>query len=206
MAKTRSLTLCSRHAPPKQSAQSSAAKAAFCCVRAYLWWAFQLGGHDRPMDLGADSHAGCGSLHSVPGRRRDRRGRGAQERGGRPPRFCSWRFHLERLCRFEPRSLQSPFLRHYRDRPDVLFLIVILGATSAGAPAGFAGLAIGLALTLIHLISIRSATPRSIPRAAPVRRSSPAKPISNSFGSSCWRRSRAPLWPLSFAGLCRKPG
>lgn len=34
------------------------------------------------------------------------------------------------------------------------FLIVILGATSKAAPAGFAGLAIGLALTLIHLISI----------------------------------------------------
>ncbi|MCF6171632.1 MAG: aquaporin Z [Bacteroidales bacterium] len=34
------------------------------------------------------------------------------------------------------------------------FLFVILGATSKKAPAGFAGLAIGLALTLIHLISI----------------------------------------------------
>jgi len=34
------------------------------------------------------------------------------------------------------------------------FLYVILGATSKRAPAGFAGLAIGLALTLIHLISI----------------------------------------------------
>ena len=34
------------------------------------------------------------------------------------------------------------------------FLIIILGATSAGAPAGFAPIAIGLALTLIHLISI----------------------------------------------------
>ena len=34
------------------------------------------------------------------------------------------------------------------------FLIVILGATSKSAPAGFAPLAIGLALTLIHLISI----------------------------------------------------
>lgn len=34
------------------------------------------------------------------------------------------------------------------------FLIVILGATGKRAPAGFAGLAIGLALTLIHLISI----------------------------------------------------
>lgn len=34
------------------------------------------------------------------------------------------------------------------------FLIVILGSTSKVAPAGFAPLAIGLALTLIHLISI----------------------------------------------------
>jgi aquaporin Z len=35
-----------------------------------------------------------------------------------------------------------------------LFLVIILGATDQRAPAGFAPLAIGLALTLIHLISI----------------------------------------------------
>src|SRR5437762_10397057 len=35
-----------------------------------------------------------------------------------------------------------------------MFLIVILGTTHRRAPVGFAGLAIGLALTLIHLISI----------------------------------------------------
>ena len=35
-----------------------------------------------------------------------------------------------------------------------MFLIVILGATHLRAPVGFAGIAIGLALTLIHLISI----------------------------------------------------
>jgi aquaporin Z len=34
------------------------------------------------------------------------------------------------------------------------FLMVILGSTDKRAPAGFAGLAIGLCLTLIHLISI----------------------------------------------------
>ncbi len=34
------------------------------------------------------------------------------------------------------------------------FIIIILGATSSGAPAGFAPIAIGLGLTLIHLISI----------------------------------------------------
>jgi aquaporin Z len=36
----------------------------------------------------------------------------------------------------------------------MMFLIVILGATDARAPAGFAPIAIGLCLTLIHLISI----------------------------------------------------
>ena len=36
----------------------------------------------------------------------------------------------------------------------MMFLIVILGATDKRAPAGFAPLAIGLCLTLIHLISI----------------------------------------------------
>jgi len=35
-----------------------------------------------------------------------------------------------------------------------VFLLVILGATDDRAPKGFAGLAIGLTLTLIHLISI----------------------------------------------------
>lgn len=35
-----------------------------------------------------------------------------------------------------------------------MFLVIILGATSPKAPAGFAPIAIGLGLTLIHLISI----------------------------------------------------
>ena len=35
-----------------------------------------------------------------------------------------------------------------------MFVLVILGATHRRAPVGFAGIAIGLALTLIHLISI----------------------------------------------------
>ncbi|MEO0067851.1 MAG: aquaporin Z [candidate division WOR-3 bacterium] len=35
-----------------------------------------------------------------------------------------------------------------------LFVLVVLGATSEKAPAGFAGVAIGLALTFIHLVGI----------------------------------------------------
>jgi aquaporin Z len=34
------------------------------------------------------------------------------------------------------------------------FIFIIIGATSSRVPAGFAPIAIGLALTLIHLISI----------------------------------------------------
>ena len=36
-----------------------------------------------------------------------------------------------------------------------LFVIVILGSTSAGAPAGFAGLAIGITLAVIHIVGIQ---------------------------------------------------
>ncbi|MCX6773968.1 MAG: aquaporin Z [Candidatus Micrarchaeota archaeon] len=36
----------------------------------------------------------------------------------------------------------------------MIFLLVIFGATSKGAPAGFAGIAIGIALVIIHLVSI----------------------------------------------------
>jgi len=36
----------------------------------------------------------------------------------------------------------------------LMFLLIILGATDEGAPKGFAPIAIGLALTLIHLVSI----------------------------------------------------
>ncbi|HVI06298.1 MAG TPA: aquaporin, partial [Sphingomicrobium sp.] len=49
-------------------------------------------------------------------------------------------------------SLQSAFLTEVILTAG--FIIVILGSTSKAAPNGFAPLAIGLALTLIHLVSI----------------------------------------------------
>ena len=63
-----------------------------------------------------------------------------------------------------------------------IFLIVILGATDEKAPKGFAGLAIGLALTLIHLISI------------PVTNTSvnPARSISQALFVGDW--ALAQLW------------
>jgi aquaporin Z len=49
-------------------------------------------------------------------------------------------------------SLASVFL--IETVATALFLIVIVGVTSKAAPAGFAPIAIGLALTLIHLVAI----------------------------------------------------
>jgi aquaporin Z len=63
-----------------------------------------------------------------------------------------------------------------------MFLIIILGATDDNAPKGFAGIAIGLALTLIHLISI------------PVTNTSvnPARSISQAVFVGDWALSQ--LW------------
>ena len=63
-----------------------------------------------------------------------------------------------------------------------MFLIVILGSTDEKAPQGFAGLAIGLALTLIHLISI-SVTNTSV---------NPARSISQALFVGDW--ALAQLW------------
>ena len=73
----------------------------------------------------------------------------------------------------------------------MFFLLVILGATDKRAPAGFAPLAIGLALTLIHLISIPVTNTSVNPRAAPASPSSPATGRSPSFGFSGLLRSLA---------------
>jgi len=62
------------------------------------------------------------------------------------------------------------------------FLLVILGATDRRAPAGFAPIAIGLGLTLIHLVGIPVTNTSVNPaRAARLRRSS-------------WRLGLAQLW------------
>jgi len=71
------------------------------------------------------------------------------------------------------------------------FRYVILVATDGRAPVGFAPIAIGLSLTLIHLISIRSTTPASIRLAPPVSRSSPVAGPSDSCGCSGSPRSSA---------------
>jgi aquaporin Z len=75
-----------------------------------------------------------------------------------------------------------------------MFLLVILGATDEKAPKGFAGIAIGLALTLIHLVSI------------PVTNTSvnPARSISQALFVGDWALSQ--LWlfiliPIAGASL-----
>ena len=87
-----------------------------------------------------------------------------------------------------------------------VFLIVILGgATHGRAPLGFAGIAIGLALTLIHLISI-PVTNTSVNRPeAQFRRFLSEVGLCPSFGFSGWPQSSVPSSPDGpTCGLVRK--
>jgi aquaporin Z len=69
------------------------------------------------------------------------------------------------------------------------FLIIILGSTSSRAPAGFAPIAIGLGLTLIHLISI----PVSNTSVNPARSIAAALFASNGALGQVWLFILAPL-------------
>jgi aquaporin Z len=72
-----------------------------------------------------------------------------------------------------------------------VFLIVILGSTAKRAAGGFAGLAIGLCLTLIHLVSIPVTNTSVNPAAAQARPCSGRPMRCRNSGSSGWRPSRA---------------
>lgn len=70
-----------------------------------------------------------------------------------------------------------------------IFLIVILGATAQRAVSGFAGLAIGLCLTLIHLVSI----PVSNTSVNPARSTGPALFAQTTALSELWLFWIAPI-------------
>jgi aquaporin Z len=78
-----------------------------------------------------------------------------------------------------------------------MFLMVILGVTERRAPVGFAGLAIGLALTLIHLISI----PIDNTSVNPARSTGPAIFAGGAELSQLWLFWIAPLIGGGLAGL-----
>jgi aquaporin Z len=80
------------------------------------------------------------------------------------------------------------------------FLLVILGATSARAPAGFAPLAIGLALTLIHLISI----PVTNTSVNPARSTGPALVVGDWALAQLWLFWVAPLVGAAIGGLIHR--
>ncbi len=69
------------------------------------------------------------------------------------------------------------------------YLVIILGAPHRNAPAGFAPIANGLGLTLIHLISIPVTNTSVNPARPPSWPCSPAAAPSASSGCSGWRRS-----------------
>jgi aquaporin Z len=81
-----------------------------------------------------------------------------------------------------------------------MFLIVILGATDKKAPAGFAGLAIGLALTLIHLISI----PVTNTSVNPARSISQAVFVGGWAIEQLWLFILAPVVGAALAGIVYK--
>lgn len=78
-----------------------------------------------------------------------------------------------------------------------MFLIVILGATHQRAPVGFAGMAIGLALTLIHLISI----PVTNTSVNPARSTGPALFVGGWAVAQLWLFWVAPLLGAAAAGF-----
>lgn len=80
------------------------------------------------------------------------------------------------------------------------FLIVIIGATDPRAPAGFAPLAIGLALTLIHLISI----PVTNTSVNPARSTGPALFVGGWALAQLWAFWVAPLAGAVVAGVLYK--
>ena len=78
-----------------------------------------------------------------------------------------------------------------------MFLMVILGATDSRAPKGFAPVAIGLALTLIHLISI----PVTNTSVNPARSTGPALFAGPELFNQVWLFWVAPILGAILAGL-----
>ena len=81
-----------------------------------------------------------------------------------------------------------------------MFLIVILGAIHKRAPVGFAGLAIGLALTLIHLISI----PVTNTSVNPARSTAPAIFVGGWAVEQLWLFWVAPIIGALIAGVVHR--
>jgi aquaporin Z len=77
------------------------------------------------------------------------------------------------------------------------FLVVIIGTTSRGAAAGFAGIPIGLALTLIHLISI----PITNTSVNPARSIAPALFAGGAYIGQLWLFIVAPIAGALIAGF-----
>jgi aquaporin Z len=77
------------------------------------------------------------------------------------------------------------------------FLFIIIGTTSKGAASGFAGIPIGLALTLIHLVSI----PVTNTSVNPARSTGPALFAGGEYVSQLWLFWLAPLAGAIIAGL-----
>lgn len=92
-------------------------------------------------------------------------------------------------------SLNAAFL--FEVVATFLFLVVVLGATQPGAPPAMAGLAIGLTLTVIHIVGIQ-VTGVSV---NPARSLGPAVLVQGNALAQLWLFIFAPLIGAALAGV-----
>ena len=121
-------------------------------------------------------------------RHRQRRGRLRPRRAASPPTATASIRRASTPC--SPRLLTEVVLT-------MMFLFIIMGATHGKAPAGFAPLAIGLGLTLIHLVSI----PVTNTSVNPARSTGPALFVGGWALAQLWLFWVAPLIGGALGGV-----
>ena len=186
MEKTHSLTLCSRHAPPKQSAQSRVPNPALPRRRSAALGHIS-GGHFNPaVTIGLWIGGRNPTREVVPYI--------VFQVAGAIAAAAVLKIMAEGhpgfvLGGFTSNGYGDLSPGHYNllscaviETDLTFFLTVILGTTSTGAPASFAVLATGLALTIIHLISI----PVTDTSVYPARSTGPAIFASKAYIEQLW--------------------
>ena len=162
------------------------------------------GGHFNPaVTLGLWSAGRCANKHVVPyivvqvvgaicavgGAVADRLGQAG---------LCHGRLRLQRLRRSQPGQILAWCPASSIEVVlTFFFLMIIIGTTSKGAATGFAGIPIGLALTLIHLISI----PVTNTSVNPARSTAPALFAGGAYVGQLWLFWVAPILGAMVAGF-----
>jgi aquaporin Z len=121
----------------------------------------------------------------------------AQDRGARPPGFVLGDFASNGFGDLSPGHYNLLSCAIIEILLTFYFVLVIMGVTSAGAPAGFAPLAIGLTLTLILLVAI----PVTNGSVNPARSTGPAIFAGKPYVDQLWFFWAAPISGALVAGI-----